>query len=326
MKITIRILLGICAFLFMVSCEDEESATPQAAMTINKSQLMINESMVIHFTGSADQVVVYTGDDMHDYELREQSNTGFVVNKNLFTYSYSVPGTYKVVCVASTYTDNAADLKRDTCSYMVTVVDDQTEIEQISCPQIIYDEVFAEKLANDEWLMVLPRRIKYNNQTPAIALLQRLRFYIQSDSTKVYVNGKVYSDTERYDLSAPVDILVKSDFGTTRPYKLYTINYPEFNTFKINGVEGILTRNEFDYSTFVLQVTLPSGTDVSNIAPEFATDLPTEKVYIGDIEQISGTSTVDLTQDITYRLVSTLPGNPDIQAISVINVKINYNN
>ena len=325
MKITIRILLGICAFLFMTSCEDEDSAIPQAAMTINKNRLMINESMVVHFTGTANQVVVYTGDDMHNYELREQSNTGFVVNKNLFTYSYSVPGEYKVVCVASTYGDNAAGLKRDTCSYTITVIDDQTEIEQISCPQIIYDEVFAEKLANDEWLMILPRKIKYSNQTPTIALSQRLRFYIQSDSTKVYVNNKIYSDTERYDLSAPVDILVKSDFGTLRPYKLYTINYPEFNTFKIAGVEGTLMRNEFDYSTFVLQVTLPSGTDVSNIVPEFATFLPTEKVYIGSAEQISGTSTVDFMQDVTYRLVSTLPENPDIQAISAINVKINYN-
>jgi len=326
MKITIRILLGVCTFLFMTSCENEDSAIPQAAMTINKNQLMINESMIIHFTGTADQIVIYTGDDMHDYELREQSNTGFVVNKNLFTYSYSVPGTYKVVCVASTYTDNAADLKRDTCSYMVTVIDDQTEIEQLSCPQIIYDEVFAERLANDEWLMVLPRRVKYNNQTPSIALSQRLRFYIQSDSTKVYVNNKEYSDTERYDLSTPVDILVKSDFGTTRPYKLYTLNYPEFNTFKINGVEGILARNEFDYSTFVLQLTLPSGADMSNIAPEFATHLSTEKVYIGNIEQVSGVSTVDFTQDVTYRLVSTLPENPDAQVVSTINVKIDYNN
>ena len=87
---------------------------------------------------------------MHDYELREQSNTGFVVNKNLFTYSYATPGTYKVVCVASTYTDGATDLKRDTCSYTVTVIDDQTEIENISCPQIVYDEVFAERRVADE--------------------------------------------------------------------------------------------------------------------------------------------------------------------------------
>ncbi len=324
MKITIRILLGICISLFVISCEDEEATIPQAAMTIDKSQLMINESMVVNFTGVGDQVVVYTGDDMHDYDLREQSNTGFVVNKGLFTYAYTVPGRYKVVCVASSYTDGATDLKRDTCSFLVTVIDDQTDIEKISCPQIIYDEVFAQKLENDEWLMVLPRKVKYNNATPAISLSQRLRFYIQSDSSKVSVNGKIFSNTDKYDLSVPVDILVKSDFGTTRPYKLYTLNYPEFSTFKLLGVEGILVRNEFDYSTFVLEVTLPSGTDVSNLVPVFTTYLPTEKAYIGEVEQMSGTSTVDFRQGVTYRLVSTLSENPEIQAISTISVKINY--
>jgi hypothetical protein len=310
----------------MIACEEETAPVPQAVMTVNKNQFTINESMIIQFTGIAEQAVIYTGDDMHNYDLREQSNTGFVVNKNLFTYSYQEPGTYKIVCVASTYTDGAADLKRDTCSFTVTVIDDQTEIDRLSCPQIIYDEVFAERHANDEWLMILPRRIKYNNSTPAISLSQRVRFYIQSDSTKIYVNGNEYSSTNKYDLSAPADILVKSDFGTERPYKLYTINYPEFNSFKLLGSEfiGKLERNEYDYSTFVLQVTLPQGTDVTNLVPEFTTMSPTEKVYIGDKEQTSASSAVDFTQDVTYRLVSTLSGKPEMQAISTVNVKINY--
>ncbi|WP_455587793.1 hypothetical protein [Bacteroides sp.] len=324
MKVAIKILLGVCISLLAVSCEDDTAMTPKAAMTINKNQLAINESMVINFTGVADQVVVYTGDDMHDYELREQSNTGFVVNKNLLTYSYTIPGTYKVVCVASTYTDNATDLKRDTCSYTVTVIDDQTEIEKISCPQIVYDEVFAEKLLNDEWLMRLPRRIKYNNSTASISLSQRLRFYIQSELTKVYVNDNEYSSTAKYDLSAPVEVSVLSDYGTTRAYKLYTINYPEFKTFTLAGVTGTLVRNEFDYSTFVLEIVLPEGTDVRNLIPEFTTYSPEEKVYIENTEQLSGSSAVDFTQDVHYRLVSTLPAHPEMQAVSDISVKITY--
>jgi hypothetical protein len=320
----IKIWCGISLLLCTTACEKEHAANPKAEMTVNKNQLIINESMVIRFTGAAEQVAIYTGDDMHNYDFREQSNTGFVVNKNLFTYSYAAPGVYKVVCVASTYIDGAVELKRDTCSFVVTVIDNQTEIAQISCPQIIYDEVFAEKRANDEWLMILPRRIKYNNQTPAISLSQRLRFYTGSDSTKVYVNNSLYSSTARYDLSIAIDILSVSDFGTERPYKLYTINYPEFNTFRLLGAEGTLIRNEFDYSSFVLEVALPSGTDISNAVPEFTTFLPTEKVFIGDAEQVSGVSPVDFTRPVTYRLVSALPGKPDIQAIATVDVKINY--
>jgi hypothetical protein len=323
MKTTLRIVWAMCISLGVIACEEETATTPQAAITVNKNQLTINESMIIQFTGLADQVVIYTGDDMHNYDLREQSNTGFVVNKNLFTYSYPVPGRYKVVCLASTYTDGATDLKRDTCSFDVTVIDDQTEIDRISCPRIIYDEVFAEKHAGDEWLMVLPQKIKSGNSTPAIALSQRLRFYIRSDSTKVYVNGNEYSSTAQYNLSAPVDIQLTSNFGTTRPYKLYTLNYPEFSSFQLLGVNGTLVRNEYDYSSFELQFTLPPGTDVSNLLPEFTTTAPTEKVYLGDVEQVSGISPVDFTQDITYRLVSSLPGKPDMQAVSTVKIKIN---
>lgn len=324
MKTTVKIVLSLCIPLFFISCEDDDAPDPVASMTINQNRFMINESMVINFTGFADQVSVFTGDDMHNYELRAESNTGFVVNKGLFTYSYPVPGVYKVVCIASTYSDQAKELKQDTCSFMVTVVDDVTEIDKLSCPQVLYDEVFADKYPNDEWLMVLPRRVKYNTSTPSISLSQRLRFYIQSDSTKVFVNEAEYSATQRYDLSAPVNIRVRSDYGTVRPYKLYTLYYPEFETFKLAGITGTVVRTEFDYSHFEMQVSLPSGTDVTNLAPEFTLFSANDKVYIGSAEQVSGSSTADFTNNITYRLVSTLSVNRDMQAVSTVNVKITY--
>ena len=321
----IKLLFWVCIALFIISCEEETADTPRAEITINKTQFEINEAMVINFNGVAEQVVIYPGDDMQDYELRAQSNTGLPVNKGLFTYAYSVPGVYKVVCVASTYTEKATELKYDTCSVTVTVIDDETQISRISCPRILYDEVFALEKENDNWLMALPRRVKFGTSTPAINIAaQRLRFHIPSDSTNVYVNGNAYSSTQNYNLSAPLDILVKSDFGTERPYKLYTINYAEFATFKLLGVDGVFVRNEFDYSTFVLEVTLPSGTDVSNVVPEFTTTAPTEKAYIGNVEQTSGVSSVNFAQDVTYRLVSTSPDNPNMQAESAVNVKIKY--
>jgi hypothetical protein len=324
MKQILKTVIGICAFLAACSCEETDK-TPQLEASINKNLLTINESMIINFAGSlADNIVVYPGDDMQNYDLRDQSNTGLVVNKNLFTYSYPVPGTYQVVCLASTSGDKAADLQFATCSFTVTVIDDQTEIDRISCPQIIRDEVFAEKQANDEWLMVLPRSVIYNNREQNVSLSQRLRFLIQSDSTKITVNGNNYSATTAYNLSSPVDILVKSHFGTERPYQLYTINYPRFSSFKLLGVNGAVKLDEFDYSTCVLNVILPSGTDVSSLAPEFTTYSPSEKVYIGNTEQVSGVSTVDFTQEVTYRLVSTVPDKPGMQAESTVVVNIGF--
>jgi hypothetical protein len=307
------------------SCEEDTVQTPQLQASINKESLTINESMIINFAGSdADNIVVYPGDDRQDYDLRDQSNTGLVVNKKLFTYSYQVPGVYKVVCLASTAGDKATNLQFDTCSFIVNVIDDETEIDRISCPRIINDEVFAEKHANDEWLMVLPQKVLYNNREQNISLSQRLRFYIQSDSTQISVNGNIYSATTAYNLSSPVDILVKSDFGTERPYKLYTLNYPRFSSFKLQGVDGKITLDAFDYSTCVVTVTLPQGTNVSSLAPEFTTNSPSDKVYIGNEEQTSGVSAVDFTKEVTYRLVSAVPDKPGMQAESTVVVKVAF--
>ena len=309
---------------FFASCEDDEAATPQAGIIIDKTELGINETMTINFEGVADQVSIWTGDEDHDYELRSESNTGFVVNKGLFTYSYSTPGTFHVVYIASTYNELATDLRQDTCSVWVRVIDDQTEIEKLSCPQILYDEVFADKISDNDWVMRLPRKVKYRTASPSISLSQRLRFYINSDSTKVYVGGELFGTTTKYDLAETQDIHVVSDFGSTRDYKLYTVQYPEFDEFTINGVEGELGRSEFDYSAFTYDITLPAGTDVSNVVPVFTLTGDNEKAYIGDSEQISGSSTVDFTQPVTYRLVGVSPDNAQAVAESTITVTVNF--
>lgn len=324
MKKSINIFLSLCLALFVASCDQDEAGIPYASMSVNKDKLAINESMVVTFNGSADQVVVYTGDESHDYELRNQNNTGFVVNKGIFSYSYSTPGTYKVVCVASTYADRGVDLQRDTCSYYVQVIDDHTEIDKLSCPQILYDEVFAEKLNDVDWLMTLPRKVKYKTNALTISLSQRLSFYIPSELTKVYIDGEEYSKTGKYDLSKDLDIRVQSDFGTTRDYRLFTIYYPEFSSMSILGVEGTLVRNEFEYDSFVYEFVLPAGSDVSRVAPLFTLTDANEKAYIGEVEQVSGQTVVDFTQPVTYRLVGVDAANPSVRAESNVEIRITF--
>lgn len=324
MKHVVRIFIGLFIAFFAGACEEEVVLEPKASMTINKTQLSINESMVVTFTGTADQAVIFTGDSAHVYDLREESNTGFVMNKGVLSYAYPVPGKYKIVCLASAYNDGATTLKRDTCSFTVTVIDDMTEIERLSCPQILYDEVFADRLSNDEWFMKLPRKVVYNQQTPSISLSQRLSFYIQSDSTKVFINGEAYKSATKYNLANQTNITVKSHYGTERFYKLHTLYYPEFTSFKLAGVEGILFREQFDYSAFRVEVTLPKGTDVNNIIPEFTLTDTVEKAYIGDVEQISGNTEVDFSQNVVYRLESVSQNNAEAVAISTVTVKINF--
>ena len=81
-KFPIFLLAG--AALLLASCEDETAEQPTAAISVDKYKYEVNESMTLRFIGNADNVVVYPGDQNHDYELRDQSNIGLVVNKGIF--------------------------------------------------------------------------------------------------------------------------------------------------------------------------------------------------------------------------------------------------
>lgn len=321
----IGILVALCGLsMGFVSCEDDAAGDVKASMTINKTEFEVNESMEIVFTGAADAVSVWTGDEEHDYELRDQNNSGFAVNKGRFSYSYTKPGIYKVVLMASTYNEKAVELRRDTCSYTIKVIDDHTAITKLSCPQVFYDEVFATAVNDTEWLMELPRKLRFKDRDRNVTLSQRLKFYIPSELTTVAVNGEAFGSTKKYDISAPVDILVTSDYGTTRDYKLYTMYYPEFKTFSIAGVNGTIVRDEFNYNDYQMDVVLPAGTDVSSIAPVFTTYSANEKVYIGDVEQTSGVTRANFADGVTYRLVSTFDGKPELQSESTFRINISY--
>ena len=322
MKIALKTILGFLVVAAFTSCEDNEATQPYAAMSVEKHLFDINETMEIHFTGSAENVVIYTGDTDHNYELREQSNYGLVVNKGLFTYSYQQPGTYKVVCVVTNHADAGNSIKRDTCSFMVKVVDDVTEIDRLSAPQVIYDEVYARAVNETDWLLLLPRKIKYKTSNSTISLSQKLKFYIGSDSTKVYIDDKEFSSNTKYNLANVLDITLKSHEGSVRPYKLYTVNYGEFKTFELLGVTGTITRTEYDYSYYEINMNVPSGNDLSNIAPRFTLFSENEKAYIDGVEQISGTTKVDFTRPVTYRFVAAHPERPDITAESTVVVTV----
>lgn len=312
-------ILGILVFFF--SCEEVEVLQPYAAMSVNKFVFNINETMEVHFTGQAENVVIYTGDNEHNYELREESNYGLVVNKGLFTYSYQQPGNYKVVCVATNHGDAGKIIKRDTCSFMVKVVDDVTEIKRLSAPQVLYDEVFAQSINETDWLMCLPRKILYNGKDRDLSLEQKLKFYINSDSTQVYVDGELFSSNVKYNLENVLNISVKSHEGNTRDYKLYTVHYGEFESFNLLGVEGTVTRSEFDYSYYEINITVPAGSDLSAVAPTF-TVYENDTVYVNDVKQTSGTTQNDFRQPVTYRFVTAHPERPDITTESTFVVTV----
>ena len=236
--------------MLTVACanDNQEARTPQAMVEVDKQHLEVNESMTIRFTGVADQVVVYTGDKDHQYELRDSSNTGLVVNRGVLTYSYAVPGTFHVVCVATTYdTYMGGGLKTDTTGLDIVVYDDVTTIDAIYAT--VTPNVYVAVATGDDWVMCLPEKQLYNGREMTVnAARQRLSIEAGSDSAKVYIDGELYVSKNYYALNADHEIRVVSGSGTEKVYRFYGMIYPEFKTLTIGGGEAVLTRSAYEFT------------------------------------------------------------------------------
>ena len=350
MKKILSLALMACAALLAVSCSDEnvESRTPVAAIQYdaNKTTLKVNESMAVDFTGTADLVSIYTGDAGHRYENRGDMETGIAVNKNHFTYSYKAPGTYHVVCVASTFdTYMGGNMKQDTCSFYVNVVDDEVEFSSIYAT-ITPNTFYAQKLGDDAWVLNLPTKQVSNNKEVTVNVKnQRIYYDLPSDSTLVFVDmadadyqqlqnynsltpaevkalkAKVTSTKIRYNLGQNHVITVRSYAGTIKRYTLYCLIYPEFKTVTVNGVKGVLTRDAFNQDHQTYTFTLPAGTDVTNAKIEYTLD-GTGSFQADGTELASG-STANLGSG-KFTIVRTDAANAEAKAVSNIDLVFKF--
>lgn len=305
------IALFICVALLSCSDDNQAARTPVAAVTVDNTNLLINESMQITFTGVADQVVVYTGDEGHDYALRQESNSGFVANKGIFTYSYAVPGTFHVVVVASTYdTLLGGNHQTDTYEFDVTVTDNVTTIDRIYS-NITPNVYYAKLVGESDWVLCLPTKQVYNKREIALnATRQRLTFDIASDSTKIYVDGQLHEARNFYNLTLPHEIFVKAFSGDTRNYMLHVLVYPEFKTVKIDGSAAKLERDAYYQDLLIYKV---SAAGAAQAQIDYTVD--ENIVFLADGVELPSGAVVDIGDtERVYTLRRTLPDNPSIYA------------
>lgn len=307
--------------LLLSACVEDEVKVPVASFEASKAVCTINESVVFHFTGQAQQVSIFTGDKSHDYHLLEQGNAGFVVNKGTFSYAYKQPGTYQVVIVATNFSEGAETILKDTSSLIIRVTDEDATIKALSCPKVLYDEIAAENVNDTDWLVRLPQKIQFGGKTAAVTSKQRLAVKLASDSTILLVNGLKFSSTTQYELNAPVALNLTAHSGAVKDYTLYMLRFPEFASFKLAGVTGVLTRSEFNYNKMAMTVTLPAGSAKTNLIPEFALS-EGQEVFVNGVLQISGVSVVDFTAPVVFRLRNTSVAKPQLTAETEVTVTV----
>lgn len=305
--------------------DDNDVSVPQIQVEVDNTQLDLYQSMTIRITGDYQQAVVWTGDKGHNYDLRDEividenglrtddCDYGLVVNKGLFTYSYSTPGTYKVVCLASNYNEEGKTIKTETYSFNVEVYDDHNKIEKISAVRSPYYEIYAEELTDTDWVLGLPRKISYNNKDLTVnAKRHYLNIELESQAATVEINDEAWTSNTYYDLNSPLTLVTTSSSNVSRTYTLWTVIYPEFSAYAIGDVKATFTRSPFDYAAIQVDIQLPAGTDLAHVKPVFTlTDPATESAYIDGVLQVSGETEVDLTQPVTYTLVAHHAENPN---------------
>lgn len=101
----VKIIIALLLSLSFAACNDYDYLSdvyvePVASFHTAKDTYEVFESVVFTNTGSGQNYVIYTGDQGHNYHV--EGDTGFATATNgTFSYSYSEPGEYIIVWIAS---------------------------------------------------------------------------------------------------------------------------------------------------------------------------------------------------------------------------------
>ena len=308
-------ILLLFSLLFLYSCEKEEKVIiPVAQFIVSATEVSVNETVTFEYTGEgAKQVVIYTGDEGHNYDLKALSNTGLVMNKGILTYSYKTPGQYKAVLLASNYDKEGKQILFDTAEIDIRVVDNGTALRYVYLKRDVYNKEISGQITGNHILFAVPYKVRISGRDIAVNIeRQRIDIAAFSDAAIITVDGEEYVSTPasrliNYDLTKPHVVKVISDAGDTQEHEIKALHYPIFETFSINGVQGSVAEcSDFDFDKMYVTVTLPPGTDRTALVPTFGS-ADAEIIKIGDVEQVSGVNAVNFTNPVTYTLKTWIP-------------------
>ncbi|MDR2683349.1 MAG: DUF5017 domain-containing protein [Dysgonamonadaceae bacterium] len=316
------IILGLC-FLF-ASCEEETLNTPQASFEISDTEVSVNQTVTFTFTGSeAKQVVVFTGDEGHDYELREQSNSGLTMSKGILSYSYKKPGNYKIVLIAVNYDKEGDRILEAKAETNLVVSDTRTGLKVIALRRDMFTKEIQGDRIDDVILFAVPYKVRLRNRDNAVNLTkQRLDITAESESATLWLNDTEYSDKTNYDLTQSPVLKIRAGSGDEESYNLRTINYPVFETFSINGVAGTVAYDDYNFNKTHITLTLPAGTDKSALIATF-TSADAQEVTVGETIQVSGLTANNFDRTLVYTLKTADPDNNRLQCESTVEVTVN---
>ncbi len=125
------------------------------------------------------------------------------------------------------------------------------------------------------------------------------RGYATGTLDAAFTDGFLYAAQTYY-------IIVSQRYSYDATYDL-TVNLYQITDFKSFGFQSLTSSAEINYDNHTVVVTIPQGTNVTALTPEFSTSFYAD-AYIGGELQTSGSGTVDFTNAVNYSI--TLNINP----------------
>lgn len=354
------ISLPIILAIIGMGCEknsfiDDRYVEPVASFYTDTTVYSVFETVTFTNSGEGQTFVVYTGDEGYNYDV-EGSKGQAVSSNGVFSYSYQEPGTYKAVWIASSIA-LSGEITRSIDSTFIDVVATDGGLESLYISMLckvaendnvvfnsVGEFVSADTIVcpvlwaawNDKSFASIkaPLNIVYELSST----LASLYWYNPVADSLVYT-ASASADT-RYTVDFDVDgvlktqrLVVKTSSGIESDYFVSTVMIPHPTSFSINGVEATIERDISYYERYNVSVTLPAGTDLTQLKPEFIImdndpNLIGDNnlwVEIGGVAQESGSNTVDFSAgtvvyDVTYQMLGET--NPNLQKTSQLYVTV----
>lgn len=278
-------------------------------------EVKVGEQVNFVFTGSAGKVSIWTGDTLpgisHDYDkfiasgydVLSYSGASLLSDGKPFTYSYSFPGTFKVMVVANNVGTEGEEVKSSVNFLYINVVDADnyfTRFFSFSLLKIgaVYGSS-AEFLGDIEGNTVTIKVPGKANLSSSIANFQ------VAAGTQVFVNEVIQVNklTEN-DFTSPITYTLIAFNGevneiTVQVEKLEVITEALITSYAIDtfGITGSI-----DQSTGIIEVLFPFGTDLNQKYKASFTKSLYADVRIGSRPQNSGITSNYFNDTLLYKV------------------------
>lgn len=325
----------------MFSCENDQFidkiyVEPKASFSINEKEFFnVFESIKFQNTGSGQKFVVWPGDISHVYG--QTGNNGYACNEDgTFSYAYQEPGEYTAVWIASSIKANG-EIVSSVDSVKIKVVTLNGGLKSFSITRMLaMSEYGSGFFYTSEGEFVTENRIvcpmPYVLWPKAIKRTLGVKFDLESNFARLYwetETGDVELQSEsttkvfRFDQNdelVPQTLKTKMSSGYETVYEVTAMMIPEFTLFSINGVNAVKKRDLSAFNKFILEVTLPSGTDKTALIPQFVVmnndpylinSRNVITVKANNIEQTSESTVVDFSAPVEYVITYSVPGSDE---------------